>query len=111
MHRFSPTSRFSPTREFWVDEDGDVTVQVVRIARRTLWQRFFAPRDEKITLDAMGSAIWKLCDAETTFAQMRDALAVRFPKEPQITERLTTFLQFLLAKQMLREIPPDTPVE
>lgn len=104
------------TTEDWHCEQSQgkrqVTIQRRRRARnrldRFLFNLFDTPTDRELELDAVGTAVWLLCDGETTVEEIANELDATFPSEriEPIDETLLYFLTQLTELGLIRYEDP-----
>ncbi len=94
---------FLPQKEWVVDEDGDVTVRI-GAKMEGLRGLLFGSREQTLTLDELGSAVWILLAEGRSLGELLDALIRLFPEERALRERVEGFLEFLLQKELLRAV-------
>jgi len=89
-----------------IDEEVDETLIV--IPRRDDWwvrlfaRFFFVPDNKKVTLDELGSFVWKRCDGETTVDELIAAFGERYKlsrKEAELS--MIAFLQQMAKKRLI----------
>jgi len=87
-----------PRREDWVG--------------RLLVLIFFAPRERKVILEAIGSDIWEMCDGQHSVAQMVEALMAKHKLNRREAEAsLTEYLRRLGKRRLIAFAIPKAVLE
>ena len=87
----------------WDEAKGRVTVRRRRTGAGVRLLRLFGvPGEVTVLLDPLGSAAWLLMDGSRTVAEIRTALAARFPGEEGMGPRLGRFLGVMVSKGFVR---------
>ncbi|MBM4394686.1 MAG: PqqD family protein [Deltaproteobacteria bacterium] len=91
------------------DERGDDGLLSIRVPRFEGWlARLLGPRlrrpDFLLRLDAVGTAVWEMCDGARTGHQIAAALASRFPDLAKAEGRTRAFLGLLIRQGHVRPV-------
>ena len=94
------------------DEDLDETLIVIPRGDafwiRALSKIFYVPDSRRVTLDELGSHVWRRCDGETTVRDLIKEFADRFKlsrKEAELS--LITFLKQMARRRLIGLAVPD----
>jgi len=96
-------------------ENGDTEIT---IPRREDWVGkllafcFFVPKERKVVLEAIGSAVWEMCDGEHTVSQIAAAL-VKMHKlgRREAETSLTEYLRRLGRRRLIAFVVPKPALE
>lgn len=94
-----------PAHDVRVEEErGRIVLRRRRFGpvRSALARAAGAKPDFVITLDALGSAAWRLLDGRRTVGEVRVALVAQFPGEADVGARLGKFVGTLVSHHMIR---------
>jgi len=90
------------------ETDEDVDETLIIIPRRDDWwvrmlaRFFFVPGHKKVTLDELGSFVWKRCNGETTVDELIESFGERYKlsrKEAELS--MIAFLQQMAKKRLI----------
>jgi len=102
QHRLPPWSDVIIERKIeWEDGPEDGAVLLIPRFRKGLLAKWLQPRLRRpyirVSLDEMGSFVWRCCDGKTTFASIASAMREKFGNGADPAEdRLKKFLIILL---------------
>ncbi|MCD6333786.1 MAG: PqqD family protein [Candidatus Latescibacteria bacterium] len=87
------------------DDNGEVLITLTRQAGwkfDLLAKIFYVPKERKIGLDEIGSAVWEMCDGKHTVDRMIRSLADKYQLNRREAEvALTTYLKQLGKKRLI----------
>ena len=87
------------------NDSGEVQITVKRQNNwkiRVLSKVFYIPKERKITLDAIGTEVWQMCNGRSTVGQMIEALGKKYQlnrKEAEVS--LLSYLKTLGQKRFI----------
>jgi hypothetical protein len=101
--------------EYRRTEEGEIEISIPRredLIGKLMALAFFVPKKRKVVLEAIGSAVWEMCDGEHTVSQMIDALV----KQHKLTRReveasLTEYLRKLGKRRLIAFAVPKSMLE
>jgi len=101
--------------EYCRTEEGEIEISIPRredLIGKLMALAFFVPKKRKVVLEAIGTAVWEMCDGEHTVSQMIDVLE----KQLKLTRRevevsLTEYLRKLGKRRLIAFAVPKSMLE